>query len=264
MITLFISRWLKSCKVLHLLAQLLLLFLVVFGWSLPVYAASQSSVSSRLEDQVLQIIRDHPEVILESVQVYQKQQYEQQQQAQQAFLQEMRANPRKMIGDSPTTGASEQRIVLVEFSDFQCSYCAEVEQRLKQFMENHQREVTLVYKNFPLTAIHNDAMPAAKAAWAAGQQGKFWQYHDALFAQQDKLGEALYVATAKTLNLDLEQFNRTRSGDAASKAIQQDMAIAQMLGITGTPFFVMNGEAFSGAVQLSDMENVLARVSKLG
>lgn len=70
MITLFISRWLKPCRVLHLLTQLLLLFLVVFGWSLPVYAASQSSVSSRLEDQVLQIIRDHPEVILESVQVY--------------------------------------------------------------------------------------------------------------------------------------------------------------------------------------------------
>lgn len=84
-----------------------------------------------------------------------------------------------------------------------------------------------------------------------------------MFAQQDKLGEALYVATAKTLNLDLEQFNRDRNGDAASKAIQQDMAIAQKLGITGTPFFVMNGEAFSGAVHLSDMENVLAHVSKL-
>lgn len=131
-------------------------------------------------------------------------------------------------------------------------------------MANHQHEVTLVYKNFPLTAIHHDAMPAAKAAWAAGQQGKFWQYHDALFAQQDKLGEALYVATAKTLNLDLDQFNQTRSGDAASKAIQQDMEIAQMLGIAGTPFFVMNGEAFSGAVQLSEMENILARVGKLG
>lgn len=70
MITLFISRWLKPCRALHLLTQLLLLFLVVFGWSLPVYAASQSSVSTGLEDQVMQIIRDHPEVILESVKVY--------------------------------------------------------------------------------------------------------------------------------------------------------------------------------------------------
>jgi len=264
MITLFISRWIKHSKVLHLLTPVLLGFLIFFGWSLPVYAASQSSVSSSLEDQVVQIMRDHPEVILESVQAYQKQQYKQQQQAQQAFLQEMRANPQKMIGGSPTTGSLEQKIVLVEFSDFQCPYCAQANQRLKQFMANHQDEVTLVYKNFPLTAIHHDAMPAAKAAWAAGQQGKFWQYHDALFAQQDKLGEALYVATAKTLNLDLDQFNQTRSGDAASKAIQQDMEIAQMLGIAGTPFFVMNGEAFSGAVQLSEMENILARVGKLG
>jgi predicted DsbA family dithiol-disulfide isomerase len=77
------------------------------------------------------------------------------------------------------------------------------------------------------------------------------------------LGEDLYVATAKSLNLDMEQFNRDRSGDAASTAIQQDMVMAQSLGIAGTPFFVMNGEAFSGAVQLSDMEDVLARVAQL-
>jgi protein-disulfide isomerase len=120
-----------------------------------------------------------------------------------------------------------------------------------------------VYKHFPLSTIHSEALPAAKAAWAAGQQGKFWQYQDALFTQQDKLGEEFYVATAKTLNLDIEQFNRDRSGDAASTAIQQDMVMAQSLGIAGTPFFVMNGEAFSGAVQLSDMEDVLARVTQL-
>jgi predicted DsbA family dithiol-disulfide isomerase len=84
-----------------------------------------------------------------------------------------------------------------------------------------------------------------------------------LFDQQKKLGEALYVATAKKLNLDLEKFNRDRNGDAATQAIQQDMAIAEKIGLTGTPFFVMNGEAISGAVELSDLEDVLARVSRL-
>ncbi len=266
MITMSLSRWLQPRTALHLAKLLLLLCLLFFCLScqsLPVNTATASPVNSRLEEQVLQIIRNHPEAIVESVQAYQKKQYEQQQQAQQAFLQKMKTNPQAFIGDSPTTGASEQKIVLLEFSDFQCPYCGEAHSRLNQFMANHQREVTLVYKHFPLSTIHAEAMSAAKAAWAAGQQGKFWQYHDALFEQQKKLGETLYVATAKQLNLNLEKFNRDRNGDAASKAIQQDMAIAEKLGLTGTPFFVMNGEAISGAVQLSDLEDVLARVSKL-
>lgn len=265
MITVSLSRWLQSRTALYLVKLLLLLCLLFFCsscQSLPVNIATASPVNSRLEEQVLQIIRNHPEAIVESVQAYQKKQYEQQQQAQQAFLQEMKANPQAAIGASPTTGASEQKIVLLEFSDFQCPYCAEAHSRLKQFMANHQHDVTLVYKHLPLSAIHAEAMPSAKAAWAAGQQGKFWQYHDALFDQQKKLGEALYVETAKKLNLDLEKFNRDRNGDAASQAIQQDIAIAQKIGITGTPFFVMNGEAFSGAVELSDLEDVLTRVSK--
>lgn len=262
MTKLFILPWLSLWKVFNLLAIVLLLCLIFFGWLLPVYAAIAIPIDPRLEEQVLQIIRDRPEVIVESVQAYQRQEYEQQQQAQQAFLQQMKANPQGVIGNSPTTGADDKRIVLLEFSDFQCPYCGEAHSRLKRFMANHQREVTLVYKHFPLTAIHPEALPAAKAAWAAGQQGKFWQYHDVLFEQQKKLGEALYVSTAKKLNLDLEQFNRDRTSNIVTNAIEQDMAIAQKLGLTGTPFFVMNGEAFSGAVQLSDLEAVLKRLDE--
>lgn len=168
-----------------------------------------------MEEQVLQSIRAYPEVILESIQAYQQKKYEQLQQAQQAFLQEMKANPQEVIRESPTTGADEQRIVLLEFSDFQCLYCAKMHQRLKQFIANHQHQVTLVYKHLPLSA-HSEALPAAKAAWAANQQGKFWHYHDALFTQQKKLGEALYVGTAKSLNLDIKQFNRDRYSDGAN------------------------------------------------
>jgi protein-disulfide isomerase len=127
-------------------------------------------------------------------------------------------------------------------------------------MAKHQNEVTLVYKHFPLTSIHPQALSAAKAAWAANQQGKFWQYNDALFTQQDKLGEELYLEIAQSLNLDLEQFNRDRN--VADTAITQDMQLAEKLGVTGTPFFVMNEEIFSGAMQLSNMEKVLARVSQ--
>jgi protein-disulfide isomerase len=235
---------------------LLLLSLTFFLWTSPVQAATR--ISPQLEEQVLQIIRQHPEAIVESVQAYQEKIQNQLVQAQQAFVQQMKANPDAIIGQSPITGAPTKKILLVEFSDFQCPYCAEAHKTIKEFMAKHQDEVTLVYKHFPLSSIHPEALPAAKAAWAAGQQGKFWQYHDVLFTQQKQLGEQFYLETAKNLNLDLEKFNSDRQ--TAEKSITEDMILGESVGISGTPFFVLNGATFSGAVQLSDVEDVLARV----
>jgi protein-disulfide isomerase len=127
-------------------------------------------------------------------------------------------------------------------------------------MKTRQDQVTLVYKHFPLTQIHPEALPAAQASWAAQQQGKFWEYQNALFTQQSQLGEALYPAIAKQLNLNLEKFNRDRESPEAKAAIAQDIQLGESLGISGTPFFVMNGETFSGAVELSKIEEVLAAV----
>ncbi|WP_353737219.1 thioredoxin domain-containing protein [Moorena sp. SIO3B2] len=234
----------------------LVLLLCFSTWSLPATAASK--ISPQLEQQILEVIRNHPEVILESVQRYQQQLERESQQQQQAILQGFKTNPQAFIGSSPATGSTEDKIVLVEFSDFQCPFCARAHDTVNQFIANHGDEVTLVYKHFPLTSIHSQALPAAQAAWAATQQGKFWQYHDALFANQKQLGEELYLAIAQDLNLDLEEFNRDRN--AADRAIAEDMQLAEILGLSGTPFFVMNGEAFSGAVPLQQMEAILARV----
>lgn len=230
------------------------------GWLLPMRAVSQTNPN--LKEQVLQIIRENPEVILESVQAYQKKQRQAQESARQAFLQTLQANRKNVVGQSPLQGAKDAKVLLLEFSDFQCPFCGKAQATLKEFMAKHSSQVAFVYKHFPLTSIHPEAMPAAKAAWAAGQQGKFWQYHDALFAQQDKLGDAFYAATAKSLGLDVNRFNRDRSSAAATAAIEQDIQMGEKLGVDGTPFFVMNGETFSGALQVSDLEEVLARVSK--
>lgn len=241
---------------------LLLLCMGLNSCSIPTQAGNAQPTDAQLEAKVLQIIRNHPEVVLESVQAYQQKKQAQQQQSQQAFVAGMKANPKSVIGASPATGASEQKIVLLEFSDFQCPYCAKAHKTLKQFMATHQNQVTLVYKYLPLTKIHPEAMPAAKAAWAANQQGKFWEFSDALFTQQEKLGEPLYVATAKALNLDLKRFDQDRNSEAASAAIKKDMDMAEQLGVTGTPFLVMNGEPVSGAAELADLEGLLAKVSK--
>ncbi|NET85626.1 MAG: thioredoxin domain-containing protein [Moorea sp. SIO1F2] len=234
----------------------LVLLLSLSTWSLPATAAAK--ISPQLEQQILEVIRNHPEVILESVQRYQQQLERESQQRQQAILQGFKTNPQAFIGSSPATGSIEDKIVLVEFSDFQCPFCARAHDTVNQFIANHGDEVTLVYKHFPLTGIHPQALPAAQAAWAATQQGKFWQYHDALFANQKQLGEELYLAIAQDLDLDLEQFNRDRN--VADSAIAEDMQLAQLLGLSGTPFFVMNGEAFSGAVPLEQIEAILAQV----
>lgn len=258
-----LSSWYNSSR--HWVFRLIglgLLCLGLYSCSTLTQAGNAQPTDAQLETKVLQIIRKNPQVIVESVQAYQKQEQEKQQQAQKTILQQMKTNPKAAIGASPTTGSKTQKIVLFEFSDFQCPYCAKAHQTLKQFMATHQNQVTQVYKFLPLTQIHPEAMPAAKAAWAAGQQGKFWEFNDALFTEQNKLGEPLYVATAKALNLDLKKFDQDRQSDAASAAIQKDIEMAQNLGVSGTPYLVMNGEPISGAAQLPELEALLAKVSK--
>lgn len=223
-------------------------------------AKSTPAADSALKAQVLQIIRENPQVVVESVQAYQQQQQQQVQQARQTFLQQMIVNPASVIGDSPATGAADRKVVLVEFSDFQCPFCSKAHTTVKQFMDKHKDKVTLTYKHLPLTQLHPEALPAAKAAWAAQQQGKFWEYHSALFTQQDKLGEPLYGTIAKNLKLDEARFNKDRQSAAAEAAIQKDVQLAESLGISGTPFFTLNGETLAGAIELPELEKALERV----
>ena len=210
-----------------------------------------------MEETVLEIIRQHPEVLIESVQAYQKQQQEQQQQARQSFASQLKSKPQTIIADSPSTGSLSEKIILLEFSDFQCPYCEKAYETVKEFMDKHGDEVTLVYKHFPLFTIHPQALPAAKASWAAQQQGKFWDYYDALFEQQDNLGEDFYIELAEDLDLDMEQFERDRNSRNADLAIEKDMELAQEIGIQGTPLFIFNGQVFSGAIPLSTLEEAL-------
>lgn len=220
-------------------------------------AQAARKIDPHLEEQVLEILRQHPDVIVESVQSYQQQQQAEFQKAQKAILQEIKTNPQTIAANSPVTGAGDFAITLFEFSDFQCPYCAQAQKTVKTFLSQHP-EVTLVYKYLPLAAIHPQAIPAATAAWAAAQQGKFWPYQEALFAQQNQLGEELYNTLAKKLNLDLEKFKSDRN--LAEPALQADIEFAFNLGVTGTPFFVLNGEPLTGAVELVDLEQLLSRV----
>lgn len=167
-----------------------------------------------------------------------------------------------LIGDSPTRGPADARIVMFKFSDFQCPYCAKAADTMAAFMDEHDAEVLFVYKNLPLTQIHDQALPAAKAAWAADQQGKFWPYHDGLFLNQDRLGDDLYIELAQQLGLDMQQFNRDRTSEAAQASIDADVALARELNLTATPTFLMNDLLIPGSVPLNVFEDLLTRLNQ--
>ena len=222
--------------------------------------AQAVKVSPQLEKQILEVIRRHPDVLLEVLQKYAIEQQTKEQKAQADALKVARKNTKSLIGDSPTMGASNRQIVMVAFSDFQCPFCATADKSVKQFMAKYQDKVTLVYKYFPLTQIHPEALPAARAAWAANKQGKFWAYHDALYTNQAKLSEAFYLETATSLKLDLKKFNADRK--IADNAIVEDFKLGRKLGIDGTPTFIINGEVVTGAASLADLEKALTQVTK--
>ncbi len=175
------------------------------------------------------------------------------------------ATPRdQLIGTSATKGPSDAEVIVLKFSDFQCPYCAIASANMKDFTEEHTDDVLYVYKQLPLVSIHPEAEPAAKASWAAEQQGQFWLYHDGLFAFQDKLGEDYYVELAEQIGLDIEQFNRDRNSPEADAAIKQDIALAEALDIRGTPnFLVTNTDTsflFPGNTPLEVFEEATTRL----
>ncbi|MEL6229106.1 MAG: thioredoxin domain-containing protein [Cyanobacteria bacterium J06627_3] len=145
------------------------------------------------------------------------------------------------IGESPTKGDPNAEVVVVKFSDFECPFCAVAAVHMKDFVDERENEVLYVYKHFPLKSIHPEAEPASKASWAAGQQEQFWIYHNGLFANQDRLGDALYVELAEQIGLDVERFNRDRNSDAAQAAVDSDLALAAQLKLSGTPRFLIGG-----------------------
>ncbi len=255
-----IRYWKKNFNRIIRLASLFIICLSIWACNKTANADDQDAqkFTPELEQQVIAIIRKHPETIIESVRDYQDKQEQSLKDVRQEFVQTLKTNPQSIIGTSPHLGSENNKIFLVEFSDFQCPYCAKAQEVLKQFMGKHKDEVTFVYKHFPLTTIHAEAMPAAKAAWAAQQQGKFWGYHDLLFASQDKLGEDLYLEIAQKLKLDLNKFKSDR--DQAETEINKDIALAKKIGIDGTPAIIMNDQYISGAVELSELEARLAAI----
>ena len=166
--------------------------------------------------------------------------------------------------DDPVMGDEDAPVTIVEFSDFQCPFCKKAnDEALNLVKEDYVKtgKVKLVFRDFPLE-FHPEAELAALAAECADEQGKFWEYHDVLFANQDSLGDAKYKAWAEELGLDTEQFNDCYKSLKYLDDVRGDMADGQKYGVSGTPAFFVNGRLISGAQPYSvfkqEIENALA------
>ena len=146
----------------------------------------------------------------------------------------------------PSLGSAAAPITIVEFSDFQCPFCKRVEPALKEIREKYGDKVRLVYMDFPLP-MHNHALDAAKAGRCAAEQGKFWPYHDAMFADQSRESPADLKATAKNLGLDMAKFDTCFDQAKYEAGVRADMEQGKQLGIDGTPAFFINGRMLVGA-----------------
>jgi protein-disulfide isomerase len=143
---------------------------------------------------------------------------------------------------SPEMGPPDAPVTVIEWADFECPFCKVVSPMLDDLVHRFPGQVRLVYKFYPL-GVHPHGEPAARAAFAAGNQGKFWEMHHILFQYQEKLEQADLERYARQLNLDLAKFRSDVGSKEASERIEKDKKQADGLGLEGTPFIFINGRA---------------------
>ncbi|MBC7487064.1 MAG: thioredoxin domain-containing protein [Cytophagaceae bacterium] len=152
---------------------------------------------------------------------------------------------RKVTDKDQIQGNLFASIELVEYGDYQCPHCGRAYHIIKQIQEALGDKLKFIFRNFPLTNIHTDAMNAAVAAEAAGKQGKFWEMHDMIYEHQDSLSESYLFSYAQDLGLNVKQFqNDMVSAEILSK-MEDDFESGIRSGVNGTPSFFINGEKYS-------------------
>jgi protein-disulfide isomerase len=146
------------------------------------------------------------------------------------------------VGDSAIRGPEDAPVTIVEFSDYQCPFCARSEPIIKDVQKEYPDKVRFVYKHLPLVSIHSNAMGASQAAIAAGKQGKFWEMHDLLFANQRSLQSDKLKEYAQQLGLDVAKFEADMNSAEVKSAVQDDMNLSRKVGVRGTPTIFVNGK----------------------
>ena len=218
------------------------------------YQANQSRVQGATLDQVRQPIRSYLT-------------QERTQAARERYLEELKEKtpvrltlepPRQALSNAkaPAKGAANAPIEFVEFSDFQCPFCLRAQPAVEQVLSTYGDRIRFVYRHYPLPN-HPNARPAAEASACAGEQGRFWPYHDKLFANPSKLADADLKRDAAELGLDATKFNACVDSHKYRSDVDADIKAGEEAGVSGTPAFFVNGRMISGAQPFDAFKRII-------
>jgi len=156
-----------------------------------------------------------------------------------------------------TLGRKDANVAIVEFSDFQCPACGSAHPIIKRITQEYEDKILFVYRHFPIITAHKYALKAAEAAEAAGEQGKFWEYHDLLFENQESLKTQDLKRYAQELELDTAKFNEALDSGKFKDKVTTDMDDGEKLGVSSTPTFFINGQKNVGVLSYEKFKELI-------
>ena len=188
-----------------------------------------------------------------------------------AFLESLRSQARVVIhltapptfraevsvAGAPFKGVTTAPVTIVKFEDFHCPFCQRTQETFAQLLARYGDRLKLVHRDFPIDTLHPEARRAHEAARCAHEQGKFWPYHDRLYANAPKASPEHLKAYAREVGLDLPAFEQCFTSRRYEAAVQQDVNEGNRLGVSGTPTFFINGRALSGAQPIEPFVQVI-------
>ncbi len=157
----------------------------------------------------------------------------------------------------PSLGPENASVIMIEFADFQCPFCANLSRTLHVVLNNYGKDVRLVYRQFPLSQIHPYAQEAAEASLCADEQGHFWEMHDLMFQDQGQLKEEDLRADATKLSLNTANFDQCLNSHRYASKVQEDLREGASLGVSGTPAIFINGRMLSGAQSYEEITKII-------
>lgn len=217
------------------------------------YEQNKAQIQPRTKEQVAPMIKQYLE-------------QQRQSEMQQKFYADLRGKHKvkyllepvrvEVAATGPSQGPANAPVTIVEFSDFQCPYCARLIPTLEQVKEKYGDKVRIVFRQYPLN-FHQHAQKAAEASLCANEQGKFWELHDAMFENQQELAVEQLKAKAASLGMNAEQFNSCLDGGKFAAQVKTDFDEGAKAGVNGTPAMFINGRFLSGAQPLNEITKVI-------
>ncbi|MFH1822717.1 MAG: thioredoxin domain-containing protein [Patescibacteria group bacterium] len=164
----------------------------------------------------------------------------------------------------PGLGPEEAKVAVIIFSDFKCDYCLKQEQALKTIISKYGEQIRLFWKDYPETDRNSESFQAAVAARCAFVQGKFWPYHDLLFASKQNYNKDFFIKLAKEIGLSLNNFTICLDDAETYQQIENNILEAQALNINGVPFIYVNDQEIMGEISLTELDKIIkAELEKL-